>query len=111
MTYRFMIGFGRKPDAHTDENVTLCPGIAGTRSAGNIVPIHLDEIRSPSEQEHIIGYIKALPVGDHTTVFLLSSPQSLVRPSSMWLPLIHWLIDNGRLSMVPSVRDVMCTLG
>jgi hypothetical protein len=27
-----MIGFGRKRDANTDENVTLCSGIAGTLS-------------------------------------------------------------------------------
>jgi hypothetical protein len=68
-------------------------------SAGNIVPIHLDEIRSPLEQQNIIEGIKDLP-DRHTTVFLFSSPQALVNNNSCWLPLIHWLIDKGRLSMV-----------
>jgi superfamily II DNA helicase RecQ len=65
-----------------------------------IGPIHLDEIRSPLEQQHIIDGIKDLPIDSHTTLFLFSSPQTLVKNNSCWLSLIHWLIDNGRLSMV-----------
>jgi hypothetical protein len=67
---------------------------------GSIASIHLDEIRAKHEQEEIVKTILAKPETSHTTTFLFSSPQALVREGSVWIGLLDKLIATRRLSMI-----------
>ena len=70
------------------------------QTEGPVVPIHLDEVRSLSDQARIVEHIKTLSRDSHATVFLFSSPQAICNKKFLWKELLHWLIDNNLLSMV-----------
>jgi hypothetical protein len=82
--------------ADQDEKITL----KAKQSSGTVASVHLDELRSKSDQQDLVDMIKALPEDSHTTVLLFSSPQAILNKSFLWLELIDWLIVNERLSML-----------
>jgi superfamily II DNA helicase RecQ len=82
--------------ADQDEKITS----KAKQTSGTVASVHLDELRSKSDQQELVDMIKALPEDSHTTVLLFSSPQAILNKSFLWLELIDWLIANGRLSMV-----------
>ena len=69
-------------------------------SAGKVVSVHLDEIRSPSEQNALVTQLKLIPCDGHTTVFLFSSPQAILNKKFPWSSFLDWTIFHDRLSMV-----------
>ena len=82
--------------ADQDQKITL----KAKQTAGTVVSVHLDELRSKSDQQALVTMIKALPDNSHTTVLLFTSPQAILNKLFLWLELIDWLIAHGRLLMV-----------
>jgi superfamily II DNA helicase RecQ len=73
--------------------------LKANQAFGAVCPIHIDEFRSVLEQKKIVERIKLLVKEGHTTVYLFSSPQAIVK-NDIWCGLVDYLIDQGQLSMV-----------
>ena len=69
-------------------------------TAGTVVAVHLDEVRSLADQQTLVNRLKLLPEDGHTTVVLFLSPQAILNKKFLWMELIDWLIVNNRLSLV-----------
>jgi superfamily II DNA helicase RecQ len=70
------------------------------QTTGNVISVHLDEIRSPADQNTLVTMLKAIPPDGHTTVLLFSSPQAILNKDFPWSAFIDWMILNNRLTMV-----------
>mgnify|MGYP002177090796 CR=1 FL=1 len=69
-------------------------------TAGKVLSVHLDEIRSMNDQKDLVMELKRLPPDGHTTVLLFLSPQAILNKKFPWSDFLDWLIINKRLSLV-----------
>jgi hypothetical protein len=70
-------------------------------ATGPVLSIHLDEIRSLTNQQLIVDNIMGLSAQTHNMLVLLfSSPQAICNKTFLWQKLIDWLIVNNRMPMV-----------
>jgi superfamily II DNA helicase RecQ len=81
-------------------SLTITQLLALGADQDKVALVHLNELRTKSDQQGLVNMIKALPDDSHTTVLLFSSPQAILNKWFLWLELIDWLIAPGRLSMV-----------
>jgi superfamily II DNA helicase RecQ len=82
--------------ADQEEKITL----KAQQSAGTVLSLHLDEIRSLADQQQLVDNLKLLTKQSNTSVLLFSSPQAILNKKFLWMTFIDWLIVNERLSMV-----------
>jgi superfamily II DNA helicase RecQ len=70
-------------------------------TAGLVLAVHLDKIRSLADQQDLIKSFKRIPPDRHNSVLLFSSPQAILNKKFLWKEFIEWLnIVNDYLSLV-----------